>query len=163
MGHVNQSAHAASRELYRYTHVNMRLRHRYDMEIDFDEYKQLCERVKNKEYTNPRTLSTGEIEAWIQLKGQWVCFCYKPREGLVATVLPCAKYMQELVDTQVKNELKQKARNKLEDLREVAAYVAKEFAEQGQVDKAMNLLEAVSSLSSGGRNEIRLPGVRKAS
>lgn len=176
MTEVNRSVHAASREVYRYTHANMRLRLRYQMELDLDEYRELCQKMRQKQFFKPRVLSTGEVEAWVELRGQWVCACYKPHEGLIATFLPCPPGVQEMVASMAKAENQPVVKNvivpaqtkvtthdsanddpkviKMKWLKNTARLV-QNLMGQGKTEEAVTLLEDVSRHRRPTRN---IPG-----
>lgn len=75
-------------EFYRYLHCNMRLRARYGLEMDIDEYRTLNQLFQKRKVENLRANDTGDLEGWVLLRGTWVCAHYKVREGLIATFMP---------------------------------------------------------------------------
>ena len=82
-----RDAHA--REAYHYLHCNMRLRHRYGLEMTLEEYQALSEQFRTRRgLVNPRTDDRGNLEAWVQFKGTWVCASYRPGLRLVGTIMP---------------------------------------------------------------------------
>ena len=75
-------------ERYRYMHCNMRLRHRYGMEMSIDEFRALCTACARGKLAGARVDPKGHVEGWLQLRGTWICVSYKPWEQLLGTVMP---------------------------------------------------------------------------
>lgn len=66
----------------------MRLRTRYGMEMDIDEYRALNELFRARKVINLRTTEQGDLEGWVQLRGTWVCGHFKIREERIASFMP---------------------------------------------------------------------------
>lgn len=75
-------------EVYRFLHCNMRLKARYGIEMDLDEYREMNKTFKLRNVLGLRENQLGDYEGWLKVKGVWVCGHYKVREGFIATFMP---------------------------------------------------------------------------
>ena len=82
-------AHNSDIGFTRYIHSNMRLKARYNIEITYEEYIELCKKIQKGKAEGTVTAYDGHNkEAWIKVKDQWVCAQYKTSEKLICTFLP---------------------------------------------------------------------------
>ena len=67
----------------------MRMKHRYDLTMDAQDYDFFCEQFKTGNIQGGRPDDKGHIEGWIKFKDVWVCMSYVPSMQLVGTIMPC--------------------------------------------------------------------------
>jgi hypothetical protein len=154
-----QMSDAEPTEFYRYLHCNMRLRTRYGLEIDIDEYRRLNELFQRREVINLRETSTGDLEGWIPLRGIWVCGHYKSREGRIASFMPVPPPAPEIIENRVVDaKSAQKHRQHMETLQaqrelkeldvrwyKTRAHEVKSLIQAGHLDDAVKILDDMAS------------------
>lgn len=74
--------------LKRFQHAALRLRTRYGLDIDIEEYEKLCIAVANGAGVGKTVNDKGDWEVWVPFKEDMVCAAYKPSERLIATFFP---------------------------------------------------------------------------
>lgn len=150
-------------EFYRYLHCNMRLRTRYGLEMDIDEYRSLNELFRRRQVTNMRQTETGDLEGWVQLRDTWVCGHFKSREGHIASFMPAPPPMPETVEGRVLDlKSAQKHRQHMEALEaqrqlkeldvkwfKTRAHEAKLLIQSGHLDSAIQVLDDMASRKRG--------------
>jgi hypothetical protein len=154
---------ASQQEFYRYMHCNMRLRTRYGLEMDIDEYRRLNELFRTKQVINLRTSETGDLEGWVKLRDTWVCGHYKIRENHIASFMPAPPPLPEgaggkVVDAKSAQKHRQhmaalEAQRKLKEL-DVAWYKARMHEAKlailtGRVSDAVLILDGAAGQQKG--------------
>ena len=79
---------AIGRRLYHYAHCNMRLRHRYGIEMSLEEFDALSALFRSKKVPDTRIDSVGNVEGWVKLRETWICVSYRPGLQMIGTVMP---------------------------------------------------------------------------
>lgn len=74
-----------ARDRVRFSHAIMRLKTRFDFEIEFDEYMAICEKFKSGQVQGARRNHRGDIEGWVEIRGTPICCYFHVDEGLVGT------------------------------------------------------------------------------
>lgn len=160
MNQTHKTLNARAREVTRFAHVNMRLRERYKFEIDMDEYQQLCDLFRQQRFIEANPSSTGDIEGLVEFKGEPIWALYKPREGLIATVLPVPNGFREFYLQKKKKKLEENAsrQSEVEQKHEVdpvtmrneklrsAALRTKVLIEQRKQEEILNLFMEISKM-----------------
>lgn len=97
---------AGKRWLYHFSHCNMRLRHRYGIEMTPEEFHALGALFKQKKVPNIRKDYAGHEEGWVKLRETWICVSYSPSKGCIGTVMPSPPpAIFDEVDRQAKTRL----------------------------------------------------------
>lgn len=75
-----------------YIHANQRMEQRYGVRWEsFQDYLRDCNVIREGEGENRRKGSDDTVEAWLPVKGTWVCMTFHQRDGYIRTVLPFAQ------------------------------------------------------------------------
>lgn len=85
----SESEDRASRRIYHLSHCIMRMKHRYGLDLNAEDYDGLCKQFSKGEAIGVREDDKRHREGWLQFKGTWVCLSYIPSLKLIGTVMPC--------------------------------------------------------------------------